>query len=168
MRLCTSKHTRITLCLLVLLTYQVTKFVIFGSHNSLWKTLTYIEVEDDTNKEVWQANAEAKKYFQSLVDDILKADPAIVRRMSQVLEDELHPNGTNIPEPHASSLRRGRPIIIRTLWRNKSAFEYNSSSFRGRGSRSSSRPVVGQLNHPLELTSISYLVCFYFLYPSNL
>ena len=104
-----------------------------------WKTLTYIEAEADTNEGVRHANANDKEYFQSLVDEVLKADPAVICRMSQVLEDELHPDGTDIPEPHASPPRKGRPTTSKTLKRNKSAFEYNRSSSRGRGSRSSSR-----------------------------
>ena len=102
------------------------------------KTLTYTEAEADTNKEVWHTNVDDKEYFQSLVDDVLKAYPVVIRRMSQVLKDELHPNGTNIPEPHASPPRKGRPTTSKTLKRNKSAFEYSRSSSRGRGSRSSS------------------------------
>ena len=47
-----------------------------------WKTLTYIETEADTNEGVRHANADDKEYFQSLVDEVLKADPAVVRRMS--------------------------------------------------------------------------------------
>ena len=74
-----------------------------------------------------------------MVDEVLKADPAVVRRLSQVLEDELHPDGADIPEPYASPPRKGRPTTSKTLRRNKSAFEYNRSSSRGRGSRFSSR-----------------------------
>ena len=98
-----------------------------------WKTLTYIEVEADANERVRHANIDDKEYFQSLVDVVLKADPAVVRRMSQVLEDELHPDGTDIPEPHASPPRKRRPTTSKTLMRNKSAFEYNRSSSRDRG-----------------------------------
>ena len=78
-----------------------------------WKTLTYIEAEADTNEGVQHANADDKEYFQSLVDEVLKVDPAVVRCMSQVLEDELHPDGTDIPVPHASPPRKGRPTTIR-------------------------------------------------------
>ncbi|XP_057539350.1 uncharacterized protein LOC130817974 [Amaranthus tricolor] len=58
--------------------------------------------------------------------------------MSGVLEDELHPDGADIPKPYASPPRKGRPTTSKTLRINKSAFEYNRSSSRGRGSRSSS------------------------------
>ena len=91
------------------------------------------------NEEVRHANADDKEYFQSLIDEVLKADPAILQRMSQVLEDELHLDGTDIPEAHASPPRRGRPTTCKTFRRNKSAFEYNRSFSKGRGSRSSSR-----------------------------
>ena len=50
-------------------------------------TLTYTEVGADTNEGVRQANADDKEYFQLLVDEVLKADTAVVRRLSQVLED---------------------------------------------------------------------------------
>ena len=59
--------------------------------------MTYTEVGDDTNEGVRHANADDKEYFQSLVDEVLKADPAVVRLLSQVLEDELHPDGADIP-----------------------------------------------------------------------
>ncbi|XP_057544563.1 protein FAR-RED ELONGATED HYPOCOTYL 3-like [Amaranthus tricolor] len=39
-----------------------------------------------------------------LVDEVLKSDPAVVRRMSQLLEYELHPDGAEIPEPYANHL----------------------------------------------------------------
>ena len=90
--------------------------------HAFWKKLTYIEVEDDTNKGIRHENADDKKYFQSLVDEVLKADPVIVRRMSQVLEDELHLDGTDIPEPYASTLRKRRPTTRKTLRRNNNAF----------------------------------------------
>ena len=56
------------------------------SHGSLYlddihpfrRTLTYTEVGADTNEGVWHANADDKEYFQSLVDEVLKADPAVV------------------------------------------------------------------------------------------
>ena len=101
----------------------------------LWKTLTYIEVEADTNEGVRHVSADDKEYFQSLVDEVLKAEPLVVRRMSQVLKDELHPDGTDIPELHASPLRKGRPKTRKNFRRNKSAFEYNRASSRGRRSR---------------------------------
>ena len=104
-----------------------------------WSTLTYTEVGDDTNKEARHINADDKEYFQSLVDEVLKADPAVLRRLSQVLEHELHPDGADIPEPYASPPKKGRPTTRKTLRRNKSAFEYGRSSSRGRGSRSSFR-----------------------------
>ena len=107
-----------------------------------WRTLTYIEVEANTNEGVRHANIDDKEYFQLLVDEVLKADPAIVRRMSQVLEDELHPDGIDIPEPLASPPRKGRPTTSKTLRRHKSAFEYN---------RSSSRVAVRDLHHTGEL-----------------
>ena len=97
------------------------------------------EVGDDTDEGGRYANADDKEYFQSLVDEVLKSDPAVVRRMSQVLEYELHPDGAEIPEPYASPPRKGRPSTSKTMRRKKSAFEYSRSSSRGRGSRSSSR-----------------------------
>ena len=63
----------------------------------------------------------------------------MLRRLSQVLEYELHPDGADIPEPYASPPRKGRPSTSKNLRRNKSVFEYSRSSSRGRGSRSSSR-----------------------------
>ena len=65
-----------------------------GSHGALyvddihqfWSLLRYTEVGDETNEGVRYANANDKEYFQSLVDEVLKSDPAVIRRMSQVLE----------------------------------------------------------------------------------
>ena len=101
-----------------------------------WSTLTYTGVGEDTNEGVRHANADGKEY---LVDEVLKADLAVVRRLTQLLEHELHPDGADIPEPHASPPRKGRPTTRKTLKRNKSAFEYSRSFSRGRGCRSSSR-----------------------------
>ena len=62
-----------------------------------WSTLTYTEVGDDTNEGVRHTNADNKEYFQSLVDEVLKFDPAVVRRLSQVLKYDLHLDGADIP-----------------------------------------------------------------------
>ena len=51
-----------------------------------WKTLLYIEVEVDTNEGVRHGNIDDKEYFQSLVDEVLKADPAVVRHMFNWIE----------------------------------------------------------------------------------
>ena len=69
--------------------------------------------------------------------------------MSQVREDELHPDGTDTPELQASPPRKGRPTTSKTLRRNKSAFEYNRSSSRSCGSRfhHARDLVVDQRNH---------------------
>ena len=104
-----------------------------------WTTLRYTKVGDETSKGVRYANADDKEYFQSLFDEVLKSDPVVVRRMSQVLEYELHPDGAEIPEPYASPPRKGRPSTSKTMRRNKSAFEYSRSSSRDRGYKSSSR-----------------------------
>ena len=104
-----------------------------------WSTLTYTEVGDDTNEGVRHTNSDDKEYFQFLVNEVLKFDPAVVRHLSQVLEDELQPDGADNSESYASPPRKGRPTTSKTLRRNKSAFEYSRSSSRGRGSRSSSR-----------------------------
>ncbi|XP_057517427.1 uncharacterized protein LOC130798453 [Amaranthus tricolor] len=106
-----------------------------------WSTLTYTEVGDDNNEGVRYANADDKDYFQSLVDEVQKSEPAVVRRLSQVFEYELHPDGADIPEPYASPPRKGRPTTRKTLIRNKNAFEYSKSSSHGRGSRSSSHGI---------------------------
>ena len=79
----------------------------------------YTEVGVDTNEGVRHANADEKEYFQSLVDEVLKADPTVVRHLSQVLEDELHPDGADIPEPYASPPRKGRATTSKNLRRNK-------------------------------------------------
>ncbi|XP_057528298.1 uncharacterized protein LOC130807031 [Amaranthus tricolor] len=111
------------------------RYLSIRSHGSLylddihpfWKTLKYLEAEEDANEEVWHANVDDKEYFQSLVDEVLKADPAVVRRMSQVLEHELHPDDTNKPEEGKTNDNQNRQ-------------EKQKSSSRGRSSgRSSNR-----------------------------
>ena len=47
------------------------------------KTLTYIERKADANEGVRHTNVDDKEYFQSLVDEVLKADPTVVRRISR-------------------------------------------------------------------------------------
>ncbi|XP_057518331.1 uncharacterized protein LOC130799241 [Amaranthus tricolor] len=71
-----------------------------------WRTLKYLEPEEDASEEVRHANADDKEYFQSLVDEVLRADPSVVRCMSQVLEQELHPDGADMPESQANASSR--------------------------------------------------------------
>ena len=117
---------------LLLLVNQVSWSLYLDDIHPFWKTLKYLEPEEDANEEVRHANVDDKEYFQSLVDEVLKIDPFVVRRVSQVLKHELHPDGADIPEPQARPLRKRRPMTSRTLRRKKSAFEYSRSSSRGR------------------------------------
>jgi hypothetical protein len=136
---CVLQHTHGLPCAcFMFLTVRSTGLIHRNDVHIFWRTLKYAEA-GEPDEEVRHANAYDKDYFQGLVDEVLKADPAVIRRMSQVLEAELHPDGTNIPEPQGSPPRKGRPSTSRTLRRNKSAFEYSRSSSGGRGSRSSSR-----------------------------
>ena len=96
-----------------------------------------------------------------MVDEILKVNPVVVQRLSQVIEDDLHPDGADIPELYASPPRKGRPTTSKTLKRNKNAFEYSRSSSRGRGSRFHPAGdlvvdlVVKKRNPQLELSLVS-------------
>ncbi len=137
---CVLQHTHgIPCACFMFLTVRSTGVIHPSDLHIFWRTLKYAEAGNEANEEVRDANAYDKDYFEGLVEEVLNADPAVIRHMSQVLEDELHPDGTNIPEPQGSPPRKGRPSTSRTLRRNKSAFEHSRSSSRGRSSRSSSR-----------------------------
>ena len=105
---------------------------------------------------------------------MLKADPAVLRRISQILEDELYPDGTEILEPHASPPRKGRPTITKPSGEAKALLNstYRPPGVADRDLHHSGDLVIDlvpdQRNHQLELTLFStYLVPVFPLCYSN-
>ncbi|XP_021725921.1 uncharacterized protein LOC110693105 [Chenopodium quinoa] len=79
-------------------------------------------------------SAEEAAHFRSLVDEVLASDPVTVRNVSRIIEDEMHPNHSDLEEPEVNHSTRGRPRDHSTR-RNRSHFENverNSSGSRGR------------------------------------
>ncbi|XP_021749470.1 uncharacterized protein LOC110715209 [Chenopodium quinoa] len=84
-------------------------------------------------------SAEEATHFRSLVDEVLASDPVTVRNVSvrnvsRIIEDEMHPNHSDLEEPEVNHSTRGRPRDHSTR-RNRSHFENverNSSGCRGR------------------------------------
>ncbi|XP_021747898.1 uncharacterized protein LOC110713760 [Chenopodium quinoa] len=79
-------------------------------------------------------SAEEATHFRSLVDEVLASDPVTVRNVSRIIEDEMHPNHSDLEEPEVNHSTRGRPRDHSTR-RNRSHFENverNSSGRRGR------------------------------------
>ncbi|XP_021773618.1 uncharacterized protein LOC110737590 [Chenopodium quinoa] len=71
-----------------------------------WKTLV---IGDDVDIPVF-VNDSTKEaaHFRSLVDEVIGSDPAILRNVSRIIEEELHPDHTNLEEPHVNHNVQGR------------------------------------------------------------
>ncbi|XP_021752536.1 protein FAR1-RELATED SEQUENCE 6-like [Chenopodium quinoa] len=71
-----------------------------------WKTLV---IGDSVNEPefVNDSNEEAA-HFRSLVDEVVGSDRAVLRNVSRIIEEELHPDHTNLEEPQVNLNVRGR------------------------------------------------------------
>ncbi|XP_021720027.1 uncharacterized protein LOC110687714 [Chenopodium quinoa] len=71
-----------------------------------WKTLV---IGDGVDIPVFvDDSTEEAAHFRSLVDEVIGSDPAILRNVSRIIEEELHPHHTNLEEPHVNHNVRGR------------------------------------------------------------
>ncbi|XP_056688195.1 protein FAR1-RELATED SEQUENCE 5-like [Spinacia oleracea] len=72
-----------------------------------WRTL---EIGDGADiPEFVEESAQVVELFRSLVDDVLARDIAVVRDISRIVHDELHPENAGFEEPEPNLTRRGRP-----------------------------------------------------------
>ncbi|XP_056691789.1 uncharacterized protein [Spinacia oleracea] len=56
-----------------------------------------------------EESAQVVELFRSLIDDMLAQDIAVVRDISRIVHDELHPENAGFEEPEPNLTRRGRP-----------------------------------------------------------
>ncbi|XP_021755522.1 uncharacterized protein LOC110720793 [Chenopodium quinoa] len=74
--------------------------------HSFWKTLV---IGDGVDIPVFvNDSTEEAAHFCSLVDKVIGSDPAILRNVSRIIEEELHPDHTNLEEPHVNHNVRGQ------------------------------------------------------------
>uniref|UniRef100_A0A803MYT0 Uncharacterized protein n=1 Tax=Chenopodium quinoa TaxID=63459 RepID=A0A803MYT0_CHEQI len=77
------------------------------------------------------------RLFESLVREVSRSDPAIMRSVSRIIDEHLHSDQFDVNEPPRNTTTRGRPQSNSTR-RNRSAWEYTSST-RGRRGRNGGR-----------------------------
>ncbi|XP_065866533.1 uncharacterized protein [Euphorbia lathyris] len=103
-----------------------------------WRTLLINHGHTDENDGRNDLNEE-QRYFKSLVDQVSKADPSVMRNISMFIHDQLHPDQAQYTEPDVKINVRGRPKVSKSTKRMPSSWEYNETR-RGRArSTSSSR-----------------------------
>ncbi|XP_021767885.1 uncharacterized protein LOC110732275 [Chenopodium quinoa] len=72
----------------------------------LWKTLV---IGDGIDVPVFvNDSTEEAAHFRSLDDEVISSDPAILRNVSCIIEEELHPDHSNLEDPHVNHNVRGR------------------------------------------------------------
>ncbi|XP_021854836.1 uncharacterized protein [Spinacia oleracea] len=72
-----------------------------------WRTL---EIGEGANiPEIVADSAQVTEQFRSLVDDVLARDISVIRDISRIVHDELHPEHAGYEEPIPNLVRRGRP-----------------------------------------------------------
>ncbi|XP_065864423.1 uncharacterized protein [Euphorbia lathyris] len=111
-----------------------------------WRTLL-INYGQTHETEGCPDQTEDHRYFKSLVDQVSKGDTALLRNISILIHDQLHPDQAHYTEPDVKINVRGRPKAGKSTKRMPSAWEYNetrrgcarsssSSMSRGRSGRS--------------------------------
>lgn len=73
-----------------------------------WKTLIIGDGVDIPVFADGDESTEEAAHFRSLVDEVMGSDPAMRRNVSRIIEEELHPDHTNLEEPHVNHNVRGR------------------------------------------------------------
>ncbi|XP_021762236.1 uncharacterized protein LOC110727010 [Chenopodium quinoa] len=69
-----------------------------------WKTLVVgVDIPVFVNDSTEEAT-----HFRSLVDEVIGSDPVVLRNVSRIIEEELHPDHTNLEEPHVNHNVRGQ------------------------------------------------------------
>ncbi|XP_021731340.1 uncharacterized protein LOC110698251 [Chenopodium quinoa] len=71
-----------------------------------WKTLV---IGDGDDVPVFgNDSTEDATHFRFLVDEVIGSDPAVLRNVSRIIEEELHPNHSNLGDPAVNHNVRGR------------------------------------------------------------
>ncbi|XP_021775615.1 uncharacterized protein LOC110739478 [Chenopodium quinoa] len=99
-----------------------------------WKTLVIGNGNDGTT--FGNDATEDATHFRNLMDEVLDSDNAILRNVTRIIEEELHPDHDNLQEPHINHRVRGRQRNNDTR-RDQSYFEHvnrrNSQSGQRQG-----------------------------------
>ncbi|XP_021756142.1 uncharacterized protein LOC110721312 [Chenopodium quinoa] len=110
------------------------KWLYCSQIHPFWQSLV---IGDDVDiPEFVNESAEEETHFRSLVNEVLASDPVTIWNVSRIIEDELHPNHSNIEEPEVNHSTRGRPQD-RSTKRDCSHFENVERNTSGRGGRRS-------------------------------
>ncbi|XP_021771914.1 uncharacterized protein LOC110736078 [Chenopodium quinoa] len=71
-----------------------------------WKTLV---IGDGVDVPVFvNDSTEEAAHFRSLVDEVIGRDPAVLQNVSRIIEEELHPDHSNLEDPHVKHNVQGR------------------------------------------------------------
>ncbi|XP_056688084.1 uncharacterized protein [Spinacia oleracea] len=118
-----------------------------------WRTLEIAEGAEIP--EVVAESAQVTELFRSLVDDVLARDIAVIRDISRIVHDELHPEHAGYEEPEPNLTRRGRPRRQRnSTTRNLSLIEH----VRNTGPRTISNQGASSSGNPQSRSSLgSYM-----------
>ncbi|XP_050207737.1 PKS-NRPS hybrid synthetase cheA-like [Mercurialis annua] len=125
------------------------------SIHSFWKTLVIgdgVETSEQADYAAFQS--EDHRYFCGVVEEVMSQDPSIVRDISHIINERLHPEESAYLEPEVKSTVRGRPKGSTSTKRNPSVWEYS----HGRGRAKSS-----QVHHKVGATVLLHQVNIFFI-----
>ncbi|XP_021775994.1 uncharacterized protein LOC110739820 [Chenopodium quinoa] len=97
-----------------------------------WRTLVIGSGEHGTVPD--NDSTEDAAHFRSLMDEVFDSDPAVLRNVSRIIEEELHSDHSDLREPAANHQVRGRPRHNDTR-RDRSYFEHVNRQHTVRGAR---------------------------------
>ena len=97
-----------------------------------WKTLVIGDGVD--TPEFVNDSAEETAHFRSLMDEVIGSDQAVLRNVSRIIKEELHPDFTNFEEPRVNPNVRGRRRNNDTR-RDPSYFEHVNRQHSRRGTQ---------------------------------
>ncbi|XP_021728427.1 uncharacterized protein LOC110695509 [Chenopodium quinoa] len=89
--------------------------------HQFWKTLVIGNGNDGTT--FGNDATEDATHFRNLMDEVLGSDNAVLRNVTRIIEEELHPDHDNLQEPHINHRVRGRQRNNGTR-RDRSYFEH--------------------------------------------
>lgn len=100
-----------------------------------WRTLAIGERVEEHDWVKSNDASEDHQYFRTLVEEVNASDPAVVRNISLLIHNQLHPDQAAYVEPEVNTTVRGRPKGSTSTKREPSKWEYSE---RGRGRRGGS------------------------------
>ncbi|XP_021753827.1 uncharacterized protein LOC110719236 [Chenopodium quinoa] len=97
-----------------------------------WRTLVIGSGDGGTVPD--NDSTEDAAHFRSLMEEVFDSDPAVLRNVSCIIEEELHPDHSDLREPAVNHRVRGRPRNNDTR-RDRSYFEHVNRQHTERGAR---------------------------------